>query len=221
MDLAKSFDYFDPFSIKGPIHIIGCGATGSTLAENLARLGVQELHLWDFDTVSPHDVANQMFFNTMVGMDKISALSQILKEINPDITLTAYEKGWHGETLSGHIFLCIDKIDIRREIVTVNRYNPYVEAFYDFRLRLTDAQHYTAYGNNQDSIDNLLKSMNFTSEEAKAETPTNLCGTTLNVVQTVRTIVGFGVANFVNFVKKGVLKKLILVDTLTFTIDAF
>ena len=52
IDLNKSRDFFDPSKIKMPVHIIGCGAIGSHLAETLARLGVTDIHLWDTDTVA-------------------------------------------------------------------------------------------------------------------------------------------------------------------------
>lgn len=36
MDLSKIEMVFDPASVKGRIHIIGCGSVGSTVAELLA-----------------------------------------------------------------------------------------------------------------------------------------------------------------------------------------
>ena len=39
MNLSKSYEFFKPESCGGRIHIIGCGAVGSTVAENLSRLG--------------------------------------------------------------------------------------------------------------------------------------------------------------------------------------
>ena len=39
MDLIKSYDFFKPESCSDRIHIIGCGAVGSTVAENLIRFG--------------------------------------------------------------------------------------------------------------------------------------------------------------------------------------
>ena len=83
MDLNKSREYFDPSHLeKQPCHIIGCGAIGSTVAENLARLGLENICLWDFDVVNPHNIANQMFLHTQIGMAKVNAVEDILKSIN-------------------------------------------------------------------------------------------------------------------------------------------
>jgi len=88
-------------------------------------------------------------------------------------------------------------------------------------MRLTDAQHYAADWNNNKMIEDFLKSMAFSHEEAKAETPVSACNITLSVVPTVRMIVAMGVSNFINFVKGGDIRKLILVDAFGHTIDAF
>ena len=39
MNLNKHREFFDPEQFDDAIHIIGCGAVGSTIAEQLARLG--------------------------------------------------------------------------------------------------------------------------------------------------------------------------------------
>ena len=61
MNLVKSQDYFSPLLVKKRCHIIGCGSVGSTIAELLARLGITNISLYDFDTVSSHNLANQIY----------------------------------------------------------------------------------------------------------------------------------------------------------------
>jgi hypothetical protein len=51
--------------------------------------------------------------------------------------------------------------------------------------------------------------------------PVSACGTALNVIPTVRTIVSLGIANWMNFVREKKIKKIILIDAFKFTIDAF
>ena len=70
-------------------------------------------------------------------------------------------------------------------------------------------------------VDNLLKSMNFSHEEAMLETPVSACNITLSVCPTVRMIVALGVANFVNFIRGKQLKKTVFIDAFDFNIDAF
>lgn len=223
MDLSKSYEYFQPDKDESRIHIIGCGSVGSTVAENLVRCGVTKLTLWDFDTVEAHNIVNQMFRHKDIGKPKVEALKEILEEINPDISddIRLMPDGWHGKLLSGYIFLCVDGIELRREIVERHYDSPFVKAVFDFRTRLEDAQHYAADWSDPKQKENLLNSMQFSHEEAREETPVSACNVTLGVCQTVRIICAYGTANFMNFIKGKKLKKLILADAFAMVTDAF
>ena len=223
LDLSKSYDYFQPEKNKDRIHIIGCGSVGSTLAENLVRCGITNFTLWDFDTVEPHNLGNQMFRQEDVGKSKIDALIDILAEVNPEIPgcVKKQEKGWDGQQLSGYDFLCPDSIDVRRAIVEQHFDNPNVKAMFDFRTRLEDAQHYAADWSDYKMKKDFLNSMNFSHDEATEETPVSACGVTLGVCPTVRIICAYGVANFMNFWNGKPIKKLILADAFNFMLDAF
>lgn len=223
MNLSKSYEYFQPDKNDSRIHIIGCGSVGSTVAENLVRCGITKITLWDFDTVEAHNIANQMFRDADIGKPKVEALADILREINPDIVkdLVLKGDGWKDEILSGYIFLCVDNIDLRREIVKAHYSSPFVKAVFDFRTRLEDAQHYAADWSDAIMKKDLLNSMNFSHDEAKAETPVSACNVELGVCPTVRIICAYGVANFMNFWNGKPLKKLILADAYNFMLDAF
>lgn len=223
MDLSKCYDFFQPEKIDGRIHIIGCGSVGSTLAELLVRNGITRLTLWDFDDVEPHNISNQMFRAKDINRPKVEALRDILIEINPDVaeSVEIQPEGWQGKMLSGYLFLCVDNIDLRRQIVERHMDSTYVKAVFDFRTLLTSAQHYAADWANYKQKQNLLKSMQFSHDEAKTETPVSACGVTLGVVTTVRSICELGVNNFMNFVKGIGLKTYVEFDGFNFAILAF
>lgn len=216
-------EYFDATKITAPIHIIGCGAIGSHVAEQLARMGCDNIHLWDFDTVSPHNITNQMFIHADIGYNKTTCVAEAMLEINPDLAgkVTMHHKGWQGELLTGYVFLCVDNIDLRREIVLKNQYNPNCLAFFDFRMRLTDAQHYMAVREKPDEMKKLLDSMAFSHEEAKDATPKSACNVELSVIYTVKAITALGVSNFVRLVLGQSTKTMILLDLNQLTLDAF
>lgn len=223
MNLTKSYEFFQPEKDKTTIHIIGCGSVGSTVAENLARCGVKNMTLWDFDKVEPHNIVNQMFNENHVGMLKVDALRDILTDINPDLkdTLEIHAEGWNGKMLSGYIFLCVDNIELRKEIVEKHFDSPYIKAMFDFRTLLEEAQHYAADWSDRKMKQDFLNSMQFSHEEAKDETPVSACGITLGVATTVRLISALGVNNYINFVKGNGIKKLIIVNGFTFDLMAF
>ena len=223
MDLSKSYEFFQPEEVDGRIHIIGCGSVGSSLAELMVRCGLTKITLWDFDHVEAHNVSNQMFRHIDIGKLKVEALRDILLEINPEAErdIEIQPKGWKGKTLTGYLFLCVDNIDLRREIVEKHMGSPYVKAVFDFRTLLTSAQHYAADWSIHKQKQNLLRSMQFSHEEAKSETPVSACGVTLGVVTTVRSICELGVNNFINFVKGQELKTFVQLDGFSFRLDAF
>lgn len=212
MNIVKSYDFFRPEDCTEKLHIIGCGAVGSTVAENLCRFGLTKFVLWDFDTVEPHNIANQMFRSVDIGKPKVEALKGILTEINPDIEtdIKLKPEGYKGGNLSGYVFLCVDNIDIRRQIVEEHKLNTNIEAMFDFRMGLLEGQHYAANWRDSSAVENMLSTMNFTHEEAQANAPVSACNMTLSVVPTVRSLCSVGVANFINFVKTKEYKSMVL-----------
>jgi len=219
MNLSKSFEFFDPGMLKGRIHIIGCGSVGSTVAELLARFGIEDFVLYDFDTVEPHNVVNQMFTSKHLNMPKTEALKEILLDINPEIKIRIEAKGWDEQPLDGYVFLAVDNIDLRRKIVKDNLYNPTVKAMFDFRTGLTDAQHFAADWADIRSKKAFLDTMNFSHNDAAVNTQMSACNVSLCVAPTVRIVANVGVVNFVNFVKGEHLYKQIPVDAFTFEMN--
>ena len=221
MDLVKSYEFFQPETVKEPIHIIGCGSVGSTVAENLARNGITNLTLWDFDFVEAKNIVNQMFRYQDVGKLKVNALRDIITEINPDAAerIKLMPNGWNGELLSGYVFLAVDSIDVRKKIIATNSSNSAIVAMFDFRTGLTFAQHYATDWSSYAGRKYLTESMQFGSDEVREEV--TACGTILGVATTVRLVSALGVDNFINFVKGGELKKFVQIDGFSFMLDAF
>lgn len=221
MDLIKSIEYFDPISVKGKCHIIGCGSVGSTVAALLARLGVTKFVLYDFDRVEAHNLANQMFIHRDIKTEKVDAVKRIITDINPDAepTIEICREGYSDQRLNGYVFLCVDNIDLRREICQKNRMNRMIKAMFDFRTRLEDAQHYAANWADIKQVENLIKTMDFSHNEAHEATPVTACGTELGVAPTVWSICSLGVCNFMNFVRGKSLKNIVVCDP--FAMDIF
>lgn len=215
MDMVKFYEFFQPEKVTERIHIIGCGAVGSTIAELLARMGLTKFTLYDFDTVESHNIANQLYRHIDIGKPKTEALAGMLRDINPDVDIKMVER-YNGQRLSGYVFMAVDTIAVRRDIVTNNIGNIYIKAVFDVRLRLTDAQGYAARWSSLDEQQNLLNTMNFTDEEAAAETPTTACNVALSVAPTVRMICNEIVVDFVNLIQGKDFRKMIFLNAFNF-----
>lgn len=220
MNLSKSYEFFNPDNDKSRIHIVGCGSVGSTIAENLARCGVTKITLYDFDIVEAKNVANQMFVDRQIGMPKVEALKELILGINPDIPesdIKVKPEGWKGEQMSGYIFLAVDNIEIRKEIVQQHINNMNVKAMFDVRTGLTDAQHYAADWNDLRNKESFLASMDFSHDEVTEQV--SACGGVLGLVTTVRLITAFAVNNYIKFVKGEGLWKMVIMDGFTGIVD--
>lgn len=214
MNLNKSLDVFDPMKVKEPLHIIGCGSVGSSLAELLARYGLTKFVLWDMDKVEAKNIVNQMFTEKDVGRLKTEALCDILSDINPAIkeTVRVESNGWTGQPLTGYVFLAVDNIEVRKNIVKKNMYNAMIKAMFDVRTALYDAQLYAADWRNAQGKKDFFATMNFSHDEATAEVPRSACGETLGVAPTVRAATLLTVINFQKFTSGEEIKKMILVN---------
>lgn len=79
--------------------ICGLGGLGSNIAQMLARLGVGNLVLVDFDIVDPTNLNRQNYFTDDIGSLKTDATERILKKINPYINF-----------VKKNVFVCEDNI---------------------------------------------------------------------------------------------------------------
>jgi molybdopterin/thiamine biosynthesis adenylyltransferase len=201
IDLNKSLEFFNPQLLNGyPVHIVGCGAIGSHVAEILARLGVENIHLYDDDRVASHNIANQMFSYKDIGKAKVQAVAEMIDAINPNCAVTQHdERVQPGTRLKGYVVLCVDSIVPRQFILEANTFNPNCKAIFDFIMGLTSGQFYCANGITR--MQNLAKTMQFTDEEADVNTPKSACNFELSVVYTIKVLVGVGVNEMVKFWK--------------------
>lgn len=221
MNLNKSLEFFDPNKVKGRCHIIGCGSIGSNVAELLARYGVEYITIYDFDIVESHNIANQLYTEEDVGKEKTKALAELLYKINPNLKDTLKIRGkYENNILNDYVFMCVDSVEVRQQIVNTNLMNPTVKAIFDFRTTLYEGQCYFADWSKEIDKTSLVNSLDFTHEEAKQNTPVSACGFELSVAPVIKMTSLMGVANFTNLINKEPTKHLILVQPYSFSFEA-
>lgn len=99
---------------EATVAIPGCGGTGYTYAECLARMGIGNFRLSDTDRFGPENM-NRQFGATVdtVGRLKSEVLDERLRSINPEITVTRFpdiDEGNVSDFVAGASALC-DTID--------------------------------------------------------------------------------------------------------------
>lgn len=131
------------FNKEYSVHIIGCGAIGSRIALDLVRLGVKNIHAYDFDKVEEHNLRNQAFIQGDIGLLKVDALRALADDIrkppawdiqNPDVNIFPHvEKLTTLEEMRGAVvFLAVDSLDTRKELMNTFHYGVY--AVFDTRI---------------------------------------------------------------------------------------
>ena len=73
------------------VGIAGSGGLGSNCAVALARVGVGNLVITDFDVVDQSNLNRQYFFFDQIGKKKVVALAENIKRINPAIQIEAHD----------------------------------------------------------------------------------------------------------------------------------
>ena len=69
------------------IGIGGAGGLGSNVAVNLVRSGVTDIKIADFDVIEHSNLNRQFYFRDQIGQNKVNALYENLKRINPNLNI--------------------------------------------------------------------------------------------------------------------------------------
>ena len=81
--------------------VFGIGGVGGYVCEVLARTGIGQIDLVDNDTVSLSNINRQIIaLHSTVGRYKVDVMKERIHDINPNITVNAYNTFFMPETAS-------------------------------------------------------------------------------------------------------------------------
>lgn len=93
-DPWRGLNFYDPLWDKDAhVLIVGAGAIGSYTAFGLARMGVKQLTLVDYDIVEAHNLPNQFFAESLDLTDslfKVEVLKSTINLIVKDVTINTF-----------------------------------------------------------------------------------------------------------------------------------
>lgn len=133
-DYQRQMNFYSP-SARHNVLIVGAGSTGSYLAFGLARMGVKDITVVDFDTVENHNLPNQFFSESQLSekeneLFKVFALEASLRQFMPDtmksIKYTSiaknikecYDEVFPSGKAYSAIFMAVDDMNIRKWLWT-------------------------------------------------------------------------------------------------------
>lgn len=123
---------FDPRHARRTT-VIGVGAVGSVVCDTLCKIGVNDLTVWDDDTVASHNHAMSLYRPQDTGKFKVRALAEIVRQ-NSGVDITTHERKYAGEPLRhSSVVACVHDMPTRKMIWEQVRMNPGVDIFCDTR----------------------------------------------------------------------------------------
>jgi len=171
-----------------PVNVIGAGATGSKIVMELAKLGIENIHVWDFDTVEVHNIANQLYGNQHVGKLKVDALKEIIKDFT-GTEITTYNEKFVDQPLFGVVFLLTDTMSSRKEIWENSiRYKLNVDLMIETRMGAEIGRIYVI----DPKLQHEIKMWEGTLCEDEV-TEDSLCGSSVTVGPTAGLVAGYAV----------------------------
>ena len=99
---------------RGCVGIAGAGGLGSLVAISLARVGVGQLNIADFDVVEPSNLNRQQYFIDQIGTPKVLALRDNLKRINPGTKINCFNQKVTPENIAelfGKVDILVEAFD--------------------------------------------------------------------------------------------------------------
>jgi molybdopterin/thiamine biosynthesis adenylyltransferase len=126
--------FFGPEDVNDNVlNIIGVGATGSWVGLIAAKMGWHNFQIWDLDVVESHNLPNQIYSAKHIGMKKVDAFEEVLKDFNPQVKVTKHARFFTTEEdatnfdFGAYVFIGVDSLAARKNIIDSIAGNPMVE----------------------------------------------------------------------------------------------
>lgn len=168
--LTRQSDLIPAAALRTKVHIIGAGAIGSFTALMLAKMGMEDITVYDFDTVSIENMNCQFFRFSDIGKPKVHALAEIVESFT-NVKIKAEPLPWARglkADLRGIVISAADSMVVRRDLFEHCKGDFRTEWFIDSRMGAESALMYVM--NPQKQIDQTAyESTLYTNEAAVQE----------------------------------------------------
>lgn len=103
-----------PWFPKEDIHVIigGAGGIGSWTALLLARAGFKPI-VYDFDILEEHNIGGQLFAKKMIGLPKVEALAQVVKDYADEELMVFNDKITESSPTHIYVISAFDNMEAR------------------------------------------------------------------------------------------------------------
>lgn len=107
--------------LKTKITIIGAGAIGSFTCLSLAKMGFQDIEIWDFDKVDTVNMSSQFYRLQDIGNTKADAIHHLVADFT-GVGVKAKNRRYEpGDRLEGIVICAVDSMKARRDIFETHK----------------------------------------------------------------------------------------------------
>jgi len=110
---CRQFDILKPSNLS--IHIAGAGGGGSWACLTLAKMGYENITVYDYDLVEDHNVSTQFFKEGDVGKSKVEALKENVKAFS-GVDIVAVNGKADGSIKGDILIMAVDSMAGRKEL---------------------------------------------------------------------------------------------------------
>ena len=122
--MGQTFDYSDQHKIFNtdtwgwPVHLIGAGGINNLIGPTFAKMGINEIHIWDDDILEIRNCPTEVAYSyKMVGQPKVAAMADAIYYLRPDVNVYQHqERITTGTQLSGIVISGVDSMKSRQTI---------------------------------------------------------------------------------------------------------
>jgi molybdopterin/thiamine biosynthesis adenylyltransferase len=133
---TRHLGIFNPHKHQLSATVIGCGAIGSFVAVGLAKMGVRDQTLYDFDTVEEVNIPVQLHGKQWLGANKAEATRQMIDMFSAEkLNITVKAEKWIDQPLKTDLVIAaVDDLDVRKAIWMNVKYDNAVKVLLDARI---------------------------------------------------------------------------------------
>jgi len=165
--LVRQADIISPLQLKKKITIVGAGAIGSFVTLSLAKMGFNDITVYDKDTVDPENMNCQFFPIESIGQNKANVLKVVVEDFT-GIKINAiqehYDPDKHGFIRGDIVISAVDSMSVRKMIFAWTMANHLI----DGRMGAEYIQMYHVFMDNQEHRSTYDKSL-YSDEDAVQE----------------------------------------------------
>ena len=210
MDFLRQLDILSPERHKNRrIDVIGVGATGSYVCWQLAKIGMENIHIWDDDRIEDHNLPNQCFLQSHIGQPKTAAVSDLIEQC-AGVKPTEYIKKANGkETFGEIVFLLTDTMSSRKQIWEGSlKYKLNTRLLIETRISADSGRIYGINPSKPSHIKGWEEASQYSDEEAE----TSACGASASIAPTACLIASVAVWQLIHWFNGQIFPNEILIS---------